>query len=191
MKSKYFSIALQFLILLSSILPFYPTSCNERKEEKSTTSASIPTDSIQHKASDTSDLMTNKIQYFADSNQTESIKESSLTQLLSVKNNFYKKTLRPGDNYSLIGYIIDNLDSLFSSLGAIILLLLIVVIFFKLFNQLITSIIINLICAIGLVLYNPMFLFGQILWGSYVMIAVLLTTIIFDLFTIRKSARQK
>lgn len=188
MNFKRISIVLQVLVVFSCLLPFYPTSCNQKpaKDKLADSIAVLDTFAVKSnqdtilKSLDTASL-------FSDNMQRDTVKEIKLTDELAEKSKIYKMILRPNNNYSMLGFIIDNLDSLFYGLAAFVLIQLILVIIFKAFGLSLLPVIINISCLLILLFYNPMFLLGKKLWGSYVMMSLLLITIILDIYIWRKS----
>jgi len=188
MNFKRISIVLQVLIVFSCLLPFYPTSCSQKQiESKLADSIAVLDTFAVNSNQDTILESLDTASIFSDNMQSDTANEIKLTDELAAKSKLYKMILRPNNNYSMLGFIIDNLESLFYGLAAFVLILLILIIILKAFGYILLSVIINISCLLMLLFYNPMFLLGRKLWGSYVMMSLLLITIILDIYIWRKS----
>lgn len=200
-KIKYSKI-LQIGLLLTFLLPFFPKGCEQQKEEEPTiqdstivTNDSLRNDSIKltqlNEQSDT--LNTAIVENTAKDNNQELKNDKELSMKISQKSPILRMILRPNDNYSGIGSLIDSFSLLqFGySLGiAFILWIIALIIKLKDYNNI--FVFINSIGLIFMTISHSANIFnGNRLWGFWVCIVWCTIMIIYDCIVLLKIRKER
>lgn len=188
-KLKIVSKYIQIVVLLSFLLPFFPSGCEPKKTEEvqGTDSTMVRTDTSR---TDTSKLvMANP----AVNQGNDSIKQN-ITDKLSKKSGILKLMLRPEGNYSGIGYLMVVFKNLATDYGvaiAFILWALSLVVKWKDYNNIFY--LLNLLALIFFSFTQPdmdnTFLNIK-LWGYWVGFGLGVILVIYDTFVLLKMRRK-
>jgi len=194
---------LQIGLLLTLFLPFFPSGCEPKKAEEVTAidTTAIVNDSLTRDSSklalvaEVPDSTTTVTQQTADNNSKTDIPEPEpkLSKTVSEKSSILKFLLRPNDNYTGVGYLLDLFELFKYGYGlgvAFILWIIALVIKFKDFNSIFN--LINVLAFVLLCNTNSMYIvLGVRLWGFWVCVGWSAMTIIYDSVLLWKIRRTK
>jgi hypothetical protein len=180
---------LQVILLLSFVLPFFPPGCDTKKADSdsvnSTTYSGKDSSAVNSKTIQSSDSLSNSYEK----------SKPKITDKLSKKSKLLKLILRPDDNFSGAGYLIEFTGFFLFECGVVLaffLWLLSLIIKLKDFNNI--FMLTNFLALIAFYFSSPGILnicLGYKLWGYWVCFGIGMITFVFDMVILLKQKKNR